>query len=694
MATLTTSYQLIASKYIGDASSSTTKNVYLRIYAKYTSQDIAGNKSNVSYKSTLYVDGGGTYFYTGNYTTKTLSGTGATSVSYDAQGNYYLGETTLCEITGTVAHGSNGEASVSLTAGWKSTPWDINGSLTGTATLPPIARATTPTVSSASVTMGNTINVTISPADCSFKHKIRYEFGTAKSQIKGVKVGGTEITADFISSGAITFTPPTSLSSQIPKANSGICKFLLYTYKSDGTHIGTNSVDLTLSVPSYTPSISSIALTGNNLLSSTYVQGESTVTAKITASSSYNATITSYSSVVDGKTYTGDTFTTSALSNGSKTVVTTIKDSRGKTATLTSSAITVYAYAAPSITKFTLERQTDGTTVIATVTGSVAAINNKNAKTITVTLNGTTKTITSSSYTISGTTTFTGVSTDSTFTGTAKIADSYTSASKDFVLPTVAVTMDFYKDGNGIAMGKVAETGNLLDVNWDARVRKNLQVDGNINGINIRTGNYVFGGSREGITDENWIADVPSFIGTYSQSDKWYSTLSLRHRNGWEDGTSYGLQLRSILTQDDNLSWRQQINGAWKNWRTLLDSTNTADYVVEQGTSGIWTYRKWNSGLAECWGVYTMTSAATKAWGSLFYSDTLAPRINYPFTFMSRPQESAFLHGSSVAGWVYPEAGGIGLNTTTQTGQYGFLRPTTIASSEVKYEYTVVGRWK
>ena len=26
-----------------------------------------------------------------------------------------------------------------------------------------------------------------------------------------------------------------------------------------------------------------------------------------------------------------------------------------------------------------------------------------------------------------------------------------------------------------------------------------------------------------------------------------------------------------------------------------------ADYVVEQGTSGIWTYRKWNSGVSECW---------------------------------------------------------------------------------------------
>ena len=26
-----------------------------------------------------------------------------------------------------------------------------------------------------------------------------------------------------------------------------------------------------------------------------------------------------------------------------------------------------------------------------------------------------------------------------------------------------------------------------------------------------------------------------------------------------------------------------------------------ADYVVEEGTSGEWTYRKWASGIAECW---------------------------------------------------------------------------------------------
>ena len=37
-------------------------------------------------------------------------------------------------------------------------------------------------------------------------------------------------------------------------------------------------------------------------------------------------------------------------------------------------------------------------------------------------------------------------------------------------------------------------------------------------------------------------------------------------------------------------------------WKLKFGSYPMMDFVVEQGTSGIWTYRKWNSGLAEYWG--------------------------------------------------------------------------------------------
>lgn len=41
---------------------------------------------------------------------------------------------------------------------------------------------------------------------------------------------------------------------------------------------------------------------------------------------------------------------------------------------------------------------------------------------------------------------------------------------------------------------------------------------------------------------------------------------------------------------------------------SILGTHNTKDYVVEQGTSGFWTYRKWSSGIAECWGQVNVTT--------------------------------------------------------------------------------------
>ena len=167
MATLTTSYQMIASKYIGTVSGSgvAAKDIYIRIYAKYSAQNLVSNTSTVSYKSVLYSSGSGTYFYTGATTTKSLSGTGATSTSGDAQGNYYLGETTLSEISGTVTHSAAGTASISATASWNSAPWGVGGSVTGTVDLPLIARATTPTISNSNITMGQSVTITMTPAN-------------------------------------------------------------------------------------------------------------------------------------------------------------------------------------------------------------------------------------------------------------------------------------------------------------------------------------------------------------------------------------------------------------------------------------------------------------------------------------------------------------------------------------------------
>jgi hypothetical protein len=524
-----------------------------------------------------------------------------------------------------ITHDNDGSKSISI--GFYMTVYNEHAAFevpktTSTATLTTIPRATTPTLSATSVTANgsNSITITIDPAASSFKHRLRYAFGSYTSAYLGFYKDGVQMTTtDYTAQGktTITFKPDSSLCNQIPNANSGVCTIYLYTYTSSGTHIGTKSATLTLNVPSYTPAVSSPTLTGNNLLSGAYVQGKSTVTATITASSSYGATIKSISSVVDGRTYTGNSFTSSVLSSGSKTVSVTVTDTRGKTATATSSAFTVYAYALPNITEFTLARQSDGTTVIATVKGSVSAVNNKNAKTITVTLNGKTQTITSSAYTINGTTTFTGVPTDNTYTATAKIVDSYTSVSKSAALPTVAVTMDFHHSGKGIAMGKVAEKENLLDVAWQIKSGKPAET---LTGLSYRGINPI--NSNEADTVENWSNQGNLATGFYNTD----SPIT--------KPTNYGFLTNITLgagAKEAHQLWLEQAGGSiyhrggnasgFKPWYKVLDNGNCPDYVIERGTTDGWEYIKWNSGKIELFGEKSLSfPAGTKQTDYLYRS--------------------------------------------------------------------------
>ena len=63
------------------------------------------------------------------------------------------------------------------------------------------------------------------------------------------------------------------------------------------------------------------------------------------------------------------------------------------------------------------------------------------------------------------------------------------------------------------------------------------------------------------------------------------------------------------------------------------------DYVVEQGTSGEWWYRKWNSGRAECgidskqFGQQTLVQAPE---GNMYITGELSFGA-YPFSFAARP---------------------------------------------------------
>ena len=59
-----------------------------------------------------------------------------------------------------------------------------------------------------------------------------------------------------------------------------------------------------------------------------------------------------------------------------------------------------------------------------------------------------------------------------------------------------------------------------------------------------------------------------------------------------------------------------------------IDGSNVADFIVEQGTSGNWAYRKWNSGIAECFGNHAVNFQCKNNIGNCWFTDWLG--IYYP----------------------------------------------------------------
>lgn len=76
------------------------------------------------------------------------------------------------------------------------------------------------------------------------------------------------------------------------------------------------------------------------------------------------------------------------------------------------------------------------------------------------------------------------------------------------------------------------------------------------------------------------------------------------------------------------------------------------DFVVEQGASGIWTCRRWNSGIAECWGTSTFTNVPlTTTWGNCYYSSSVGRSIGFPSSFFTSVTDISALvdsHGGLV----------------------------------------------
>jgi hypothetical protein len=120
-----------------------------------------------------------------------------------------------------------------------------------------------------------------------------------------------------------------------------------------------------------------------------------------------------------------------------------------------------------------------------------------------------------------------------------------------------------------------------------------------------------------------------------------------------------------------------------------VGGTALADFVVAQGTSGFWTYRKWNSGLAECWGRQLYTMDVTSAWGVLF-EGTIVEESFPVGLFVDTP--TTVLAGAAYNYAVMLEYMGAG--DKTKTPQWCAVRPNSMPGVSFYMTYHSVGRWK
>lgn len=90
--------------------------------------------------------------------------------------------------------------------------------------------------------------------------------------------------------------------------------------------------------------------------------------------------------------------------------------------------------------------------------------------------------------------------------------------------------------------------------------------------------------------------------------------------------------------------------------KELIGKILNTPVVVETGTSGIWTYRKWSDGTAECWGTWSgsLTNYGTSFGGYAFYTTVNFPTglfTDMPVVAYSGTVDSGFaLTGTILAG--------------------------------------------
>lgn len=576
------------------------------------------------------------------------------------------------------------------------------------------------------VTIGKACSVVWTPKSASFRYKLKFS------------LGGWNYTTDAIhpnKTSAYTYSGyeiPLKAAEQLPNAKTGKMTVTLYTYaKKDATDpIGdADTATFTVTVPdnSITQPAVSMALSPVSSLPDAfdglYIQGKTKVQATISAEGKHKATIKKYGLQVDSDSYgpgTSNILTSDYLPNyGTVYVYGAAEDSRGYS-NIDTKSINVIAYSNPKILPVSGEKNVvaarcdkdgnpsdSGTYLIIKAKRSYSPVKADGVQKNFCQIRFRYK-VDGGSYPDKWTTILAANSLNSDEITTGALLNGALSAKSTYLVQvqaiddigektttTITIPTDkvyCHRDGarRSFAFGGYVEDDNTFsiaeDITFKAKGPIEAQGGGNIDtlvlGIQITAtadakvslNNYKTPGNYYSPNADNsqYITDCPNTEGGFGMTVRQLQT------------TGY---IRQELFYG-RTTWIRHWNGEeWSEWwryqTTTVPETASVDYVIETGSSGGWTYKKWKGGTYEMFGTFTVTPTESTLNSSLYRTNNMT--IAVPFAI-----KSAYLSGSAV-GYYWITNGGISGNSAITLRLMSDKTFSTTAAIEVRL--TVVGTY-
>lgn len=604
--------------------------------------------------------------------------------------------------------------------------------LVGTATseiILTVPDATVPKVSATSIVLGDSITIyTPREADC-YEHDISY---TLKAEGSSTVAFTKEFSGPVQES--YEWTPSlTLLAPEIAGATKGTITITCTTrFKDSTTVVGTvkDAVSFTVTIPSDSttqPKVTmSVSPVGDlpSAFSGLYLAGKSQVKVSYEASSDYS-TIKSYLTKINNNSGSTNPYTSPLLAiSGTVTITGKVTDARGYSTTKTKD-IEVIPYSRPRVvpgegkSSIICERcNSDGTAD----PGGVYLLIQIGRKYESVVSGGKQKNFCTLSYrhkndadddsgysapvellAANASTNYVSVVLknivpSNTTAYTIQIIAEDNVGEKDTVtvtIPTAFVTAHAPEGGHGFTLGGYHDPSkyDVFDCRFSAEF--NSDVSGRVLGL----------GALPEIPEDADANDYKGF-GAYAvpknataktitnlPSEK-AGTLRVWSANG--SGTitgNYVYIMQEYVCYDNSGTYRRSMqlpnpDSAWE----YGDWTIVADYV--EGVTGIWYWRKYSDGTAECWGRAKNASRdiATQ-FGSMYYGN--CDEVTFPFSFYSAPVVTATVEsGTALILMSWQGTDGNGTTTATKPASYRVVRPTSITGAAFTIAYHAIGRWK